>query len=132
MKYTEFIDLMEEIAPTGPYQDIDNSGPQIYSGAQDIDRILVCLEMNMSVLMEAADVNADLILTHHPLIYTPQSVIDYNELPGRYIHWSINLGMSVYSAHLSFDFAQDGNNAYLAKLLVTHATLQIIFDCHLD
>ena len=117
MKYKEFLDLMEEIAPTEAYRDIDNSGPQIYSGSQDIDRILVCLEMNMSVLMEAADVNADLILTHHPLIYTPQSVIDYNDLPGRYIHWSINLGMSVYSSHLAFDFAKDGNNAYLAKLL---------------
>lgn len=117
MKYREFIEIMEEIAPTEAYREIDNSGPQIFSGGQDIDTVLVCLEMNMSVLMEAADVNADLILTHHPLIYTPQSVIDYNELPGRYIHWSINLGLSVYSSHLSFDFAPEGNNAYLAKLL---------------
>ena len=117
MKYKEFIDIMEEIAPTEHYQDIDNSGPQIYSGAQDIDKILVCLEINMSVLMEAADVNADLILTHHPLLFTPQSVISFNDLPGRYIHWSINLGVSVYSAHLSFDFAADGNNSYMAKLL---------------
>ena len=117
MKYKEFIGLMEEIAPTEAYKDVDNSGPQVFSGGQDIDKVLVCLEMNMSVLMEAADVNADLILTHHPLIYTPQSVIDYDDFPGRYIQWAINLGLSVYSAHLSFDFAPEGNNAYLAKLL---------------
>ena len=76
MKYREFIEIMEEIAPTGAYKDIDNSGPQIYSGAEDVNRILVCLEINEDVLDEAVSKGADLILTHHPLIFTPESFID--------------------------------------------------------
>ena len=117
MKYRDFVTLMEEIAPTQLYREIDNSGPQICSGADEVSRVLVCLEINQDVLHEAVGRNADLILTHHPLIFTPETVIDYNDYPGRYIHDAIKLGISVYSAHLSFDFAEKGNNAYLAELL---------------
>jgi len=117
MKYRDFISLMEEIAPTEAYHDIDNSGPQIYCGAEEIHSVLVCLEINCEVLKEAAEKGADMILTHHPLIFEPESHINYNDYPGRYIHEAVRKGISVYSAHLSFDFAAEGNNAYLTKLL---------------
>ena len=117
MKYADFIELMEEIAPTEPYRDIDNSGPQVYCGKEEISKVLVCLEINEDVLAEAEEKGADLILTHHPLIFTPVSTIDYGDYPGRYILEAIKKNISVYSAHLSFDFAEEGNNAYLAKLL---------------
>ncbi|MBR0457507.1 MAG: Nif3-like dinuclear metal center hexameric protein [Firmicutes bacterium] len=117
MKYRDFISLMEEIAPTEAYRDIDNSGPQIFCGNKDIQSALVCLEINRDVLKEADEKGADLILTHHPLIFEPESCINYNDYPGRYIHEAVRKGISVYSAHLSFDFAAEGNNAYLAKLL---------------
>ena len=120
MKYREFIEIMEEIAPTAAYREIDNPGPQIYSGAADISRVLVCLEIHIDVLAEAIEKGADMILTHHPLIFTPESVIDYNAFPGRYIHEAIRHGISVYSSHLSFDFALKGNNTYLAVLLGLH------------
>ena len=53
MKYRDFIELMEEIAPTEDYREIDNSGPQIVSGAEDVRKVLVCLEINMDVIREA-------------------------------------------------------------------------------
>ena len=117
MKYQEFIEMMEEIAPTEAYREIDNSGTQVYSGAEDVQRVLVCLEINADVLKEAEEKGADMILTHHPLIFEPQAMIDSDAFPGRYIHEAIRQGISVYSAHLSFDFAAAGNNAYLAELL---------------
>ncbi len=117
MKYEDFIALMEEIAPTEAYKDIDNSGPQIISGAENVDRVLICLEINMDVLKEADEKGADMILTHHPLIFTPEECIDYGDYPGRYIHETVKKGISVYSSHLSFDFAPKGNNTYLAVLL---------------
>ena len=117
MKYRDFIELMEEIAPTEDYREIDNSGPQIVSGAEDVRKVLVCLEINMDVIREAEEKGADMILTHHPLIFTPEECIDYGDFPGRYIHECVKKGISVYSAHLSFDFAPKGNNNYLAFLL---------------
>ncbi|MGX8774127.1 MAG: Nif3-like dinuclear metal center hexameric protein [Bacillota bacterium] len=117
MKYRDFIELMEEIAPTEAFKEIDNSGPQIVCGSEDVRKVLVCLEINMDVLKEAEEKGADMILTHHPLIFTPEECIDYGDFPGRYIHECVRKGISVYSAHLSFDFADKGNNTYLAYLL---------------
>lgn len=117
MRYTDFITIMEEIAPSSAYREIDNSGPQICSGSEDVCRVLVCLEINAGVLAEADEKGADLILTHHPLLFTPASCIDYHDFPGRYVHQAIRKGISVYSAHLSFDFAPKGNNTYLSVLL---------------
>ncbi|MDO4834129.1 MAG: Nif3-like dinuclear metal center hexameric protein [Bacillota bacterium] len=117
MKYRDFIDLIEEIAPKEAYKDTDNSGVQIYTGREQINRVLVCLEINMDVLEEAKAEKADMILTHHPLIFDPPYAIEHDDYPGRYILEAIKNDICVYSAHLSFDFAPEGNNAYISKLL---------------
>ena len=117
MDYSKIIKLIEEIAPNEEYRDIDNSGVQIYAGKEDISSVLVCLEINEAVIREAVTKGADMILTHHPLIFNPPKIIDFNDFPGRYIHQCIREGISVYSAHLSFDFAPMGNNMYMMQLL---------------
>ena len=117
MNYSELIKIIEEIAPNAAYKEIDNSGQQLYSGRDEIKRLLVCLEINQAVMEEAAAKKADMILTHHPLIFNPEKFINYRDYPGRYIQDAIRNGISVYSAHLSFDFAPEGNNVYMARLL---------------
>ncbi|MDD4200135.1 MAG: Nif3-like dinuclear metal center hexameric protein [Eubacteriales bacterium] len=117
MRYKDFIQLIEEIAPTREYEDIDNSGIQIYTGREEINKVLVCLDINQDVIEEAVNKNADMIITHHPLIFNPAYVIDNNDFPGRYINELIKNNISVYSAHLSFDFATKGNNFYMMQLL---------------
>ncbi len=117
MKYQEAIKLIEEIAPIEKYKDIDNSGVQISTGKEDIRKLMVCLEINKEVLEEAVSKKADMILTHHPLIFTAPYCIDNTDYPGYYIQEAIRNDISVYSAHLSFDFAAQGNNFFLAQLL---------------
>ena len=117
MKYRELMDLLEQIAPTEYYEDEDNSGIQVHDGKEEVNRVLVCLEMNDAVLEEAAEKKADMIITHHPLIFYPISSVGSDDVPGRYIIRLVENGISVYSSHLPFDFCETGNNAYLAKLL---------------
>lgn len=117
MKYESLIKLIEEIAPTGKYEGVDNSGVQICTGKEEIKRVLCCLEINREVMNEAVSKGADMILTHHPLIFNPMYVIDNGDYPGYYVQEAIRNDICVYSAHLSFDFAKDGNNAFLARLL---------------
>lgn len=121
MKYRDLIDLIEEIAPPEKYRDFDNSGEQIYSGSEEVKKVLVCLEINCDVIEEAKAKGADIIITHHPLIFNPPKFIDYRDFPGQYIHECIKNGINVYSAHLSFDFADKGNNTYIAQLLGLYA-----------
>ena len=117
MNYQDLIDIIEEIAPLDWFEDEDNSGIQIHTGKEEIDRVLVCLEINDAVLQEAQDKGADMIITHHPLLFHPVSSITPDTPVGRYILKAVQEGIDVYSSHLPFDAAVMGNNMYLAKLL---------------
>lgn len=117
MNYDELIEAIESFAPLDDYVEIDSSGIQLKTGSGEFRRILVCLEINDDVIDEAVRENADMIVTHHPMLFYPVKNICDSDVPGRYIIKLIEHGISVYSSHLPFDFCPTGNNAYLAKLL---------------
>jgi len=117
MKYRELMDLLEQIAPTEYYEDEDNSGIQVHDGKEEVNRVLVCLEMNDAVLEEAAEKKADMIITHHPLLFHPLSKVDPGDPASRYVIGAVRNGIDIYSSHLPFDAAARGNNMYLAELL---------------
>ncbi|MBQ9016504.1 MAG: Nif3-like dinuclear metal center hexameric protein [Firmicutes bacterium] len=117
MNYQDLIDIIEEIAPTEWFEEEDNSGIQIHTGKEEIDRVLVCLEVNDAVLQEAQDKGADMIITHHPLLFHPLQRITPDTPVGRYALHAIEQGIDIYSSHLAFDAAVHGNNMYLADLL---------------
>lgn len=117
MKYGKLIKTIEEIAPTDLAPLWDNSGVQIYTGEKEIEKVLICLEITEEVIKEAESKKTGMIITHHPLIFESIKKIDTNEIPGRYACRLIKSNICVYSAHLSFDNAGQGNNFYMAKLL---------------
>ena len=113
-------DLLMElrtIAPRELEEDWDNGGYQINMGNKVVNRVLVALEITSGVIREAVDVGADFIVTHHPLFFTKLDVIDGNTVTGSYAINLIKNGITVYTAHTSFDSVFGGNNDYLADLL---------------
>ena len=118
MKYEKLLDIIEEIAPPELTEDWDNTGVQIYTGKEEIQTVLVALEMNRDVIADAIVSGADMIITHHPLIFGGLNKIDVSDRQtGVYIKSLLEADISVYSAHLSFDNAARGNNFYLADLM---------------
>lgn len=122
MKYRDIVKEIEKIAPPELAESWDNSGTQIYTGCEDITDVLVCLEITDDVITEATESGAQLIISHHPLIFGGINRVDVDAdgrdaVTGRYITRLIENGISAYSAHTSFDSAPEGNNYYLAKLL---------------
>lgn len=113
----ELIRAIEDFAPLDLAEEWDNSGIQIDMGYHDSDNVLVALEITDKVIDEAMDIEANCIVTHHPLIFTSTSSIDYRDNSGRYIERLIRAGISVYSSHTPFDKAEGGNNDYFGKLL---------------
>ena len=111
------VTFIEEFAPPARQEPWDNTGWQINLCSGDISKVLVALEVTSEVIAEAKEVGAELILTHHPLLFSPVKVIDKNTVKGRYIAELIKCGISVYSAHTSFDSAQYGMNDTLAELM---------------
>ena len=117
MQSTELIQRIENFAPPELQEEWDNSGIQIDVGFPQVNKVLTALEINDDVITEAMDEGADWIVTHHPLIFTSTSSVDYRDVTGKYIQRLVRASISVYSAHTSFDAAEGGNNDYLGKLL---------------
>ena len=111
-------EIICRIAPPHLAEEWDNCGFQIRCGSdREIRRILVCLEISDDIITEAVRKKADLVITHHPLIFSGIHSVDDNDVTGKYILRLIQAGISVYSAHTSFDSAEHGTNQYLAERL---------------
>ncbi|MDD2484110.1 MAG: Nif3-like dinuclear metal center hexameric protein [Eubacteriales bacterium] len=117
ISFTELLTELRTIAPRELEEDWDNGGLQINMAKESIEKILVCLEITEKVIEEAVSLGVDYIVTHHPLLFHKLDVVDANSVTGNYVIKLIRHGITVYSAHTSFDYAFGGNNDYLAELL---------------
>lgn len=117
MLVKNLIKYIEDWAPPGIAWEKDNIGLQIGSTQNQINNILLCLEVNSRVVDDAIKKRCNLIISHHPLIFSPlKSIADRDnnsELIKRLIKNDINL----FSAHTNLDFTKDGVSFQLAKKL---------------
>ncbi len=116
MDINNFTEIIEKKVPPSLSEEWDNCGWQLKLG-NEIRRVIVALEITDLVIEEAVSNGADLIITHHPLIFNPLKSIDNNDVISRLIISLINLRISVYSMHTSFDRLSGGNNDYLGLKL---------------
>lgn len=118
MNIKELVSLINEIAPEDLQESWDNSGIQINADPEkDIKKIMTCLEVSDAVVDEAVEKGADVIVTHHPLIFSKLGRISADEIVGGQIVKLIKNGISVYSSHTAFDSAEHGTNQDLAEQL---------------
>jgi len=117
MKMSDWLNMMNEIAPLSTQEVWDNSGLQIDYGNEDVERILVALEVTGDVIEEAIAKKANMIVVHHPLIFNPLRSINHKSVEGDYLIRLIRSDISVYASHTCFDSARNGNNDFLMELL---------------
>ena len=113
----DILEFMETVAPMALKMPWDNAGLLCGSRTTPVTKILIALDPFEHVCDEAADWGAELIVTHHPLIFDPQrSVVDDNSV-GRCILKLCRNGISAINAHTNLDCAPGGVNDVLAKKL---------------
>ena len=117
MTKEELIRIIEEIAPPDLAEDWDNTGVQILADDKPVKKILTCLDICDETVEEAVEEGCDFILSHHPMFFSQVKQIDIRRSAGARAIKLINNGISVYSAHTSFDTAEGGNNDFLAEAL---------------
>ena len=117
IKISDVINEIEKIASLSLQEDWDNSGRQISLGDRDVRKVLLCLEVTSNVVEEAVVEGANLIVSHHPLIFSPLKSVDSENFMGDKIISLIKNNIDVYSAHTNFDEADGGNNDYTSQLL---------------
>lgn len=91
----------------------DNSGLLVGDGEHQVKKAALCLDLTQETLSQAIEAGADLVITHHPLIFTPQKSF----LKGDKAFELAVEGMSLISAHTCFDCADGGVNDVLCEVL---------------
>lgn len=109
--------FLDSLAPRESKMEWDNVGLLCGSGSQPVNKILVALDPFESICREAVEVGADLIVTHHPLIFKPVSAITDDTAVGKAILFLISNGISAINAHTNLDCAPGGVNDCLATTL---------------
>lgn len=113
----DILRLMETVAPQSKKESWDNVGLLCGRESKEVKTVLVALDLFEDVAAEAVELGADLILTHHPLIFRPVYSITDSTAAGRTILKLIRHDISALNAHTNLDIAPQGVNQALAHAL---------------
>jgi dinuclear metal center YbgI/SA1388 family protein len=116
-KLRDILAQLEIMAPTGLAETWDNPGLQVGSYTQEVRKILVALDPTLNALASALEKEAQVLLTHHPLIFGPLTMVDVGAYPGNVIREALGRGISVVAAHTNLDYSKGGLNDILGDLL---------------
>ncbi len=113
----EVINILDEIAPFALAEKWDNSGLQVGSYDMVIRKAVVALDPTMEAVCMAASTGAQLLVTHHPLLFRAVSCINFNTYPGNVIHEAIKNNIAIVAVHTNLDSARAGINHILGEKL---------------
>ena len=115
LNLTKFIQKFENRFPKILAENWDNVGLILGHKDKNIKKILVCLDITENVVDKAVLENVDLIIAHHPLIFSGQKTILGDNFLGKKILKLIENNISVYGAHTNVDSADGGLNDYVLE-----------------
>lgn len=95
---SQVFDLLNKEFPFETQESWDNSGLLVYSGVES-DSVLVCLDVTADVVEKAVEMDAKIIVSHHPVIFSGLKEI----YSGDVVYSLIKNDISVISAHTNFD-----------------------------
>ena len=113
----DILQYIETLAPADLKLDWDNVGLLCGSRSNAVTKVLVALDPFEGVCREAAQWGAELIVTHHPLIFQPLPRITDETSIGRAVQILCANGISAINAHTNLDCASGGVNDTLAAKL---------------
>jgi dinuclear metal center YbgI/SA1388 family protein len=112
----EFVSWFDHTVPLEYQESYDNSGLQVGDPDSIINSVLLTLDVNPDVVSEANEKGCDLIVSHHPLIFSPLKQIGGNSIAERTVAEAIRKNIAVYSSHTSFDAMAWGVSHIMADI----------------
>lgn len=97
------ISWLEGQYPSGTAEDWDNVGLLVGDDEQEITHVFLALDLTESVLEQAIEAGADMILTHHPMIFSGIKKINNHTFTGRRILTLIREDIAYYAMHTNYD-----------------------------
>ena len=116
-KVKDVTKVIEEFAPLSIQEKWDNSGLCVGSPEASVSSVLFGLDCTPELVDEAIECGADMIVTHHPLIFSGLKKISPDDMVGEAVFKAIKAGISIYAAHTNADKVIAGvSGAMAAKL----------------
>ena len=82
MVVQDFISILEKEAPLSYQESYDNAGLLVGNKPDSVSKVLITLDVTEAVVQEAIECGANLIISHHPMIFKPLRKIN-NDTDGR-------------------------------------------------
>ena len=108
-------DAINRRAPRRLAEEWDNPGLLIGDPAAEAKKIFVCLDVTDEKISKAIELDAQLIVAHHPLIFRAIKNVRFDLPLGNKIARLIKNNLAVFAAHTNLDSAEGGVNDVLAK-----------------
>ena len=116
----DIYDQLNKDYPFDQQEDWDNAGLLCGEPTREVTTCLVTLDVDEACMQKACEISAQLIVSHHPVLFRPISKI----LKGIPLYDAVRSGISIISAHTNFDVAPTGTNYVLCELLGFNAQKQ--------
>lgn len=117
MKINEIIKLLESYAPPEFQEEYDNSGLILGDVHAECTGVLVNLDCTEEVVHEAIKRKANLIVSHHPLIFRPIKQLTPGKGNAKTLITAIKADIAIYAIHTNLDNIINGVNAAIADKL---------------
>lgn len=118
MKVREIVEILEQSVPLAWQESYDNAGLTVGNPEAEVCKVLVALDATEEVVDEAIELGAQMVVTHHPIIFRPIKRLACENRQQRTIAKAIAHGIALYAAHTNLDGAPDkGISHHLAGVL---------------
>lgn len=117
MKIKHIMDAIEEFAPKSLSAGFDNPGLLVGDPDGEVSKALLCVDVTEAVMDEAAAIGADMVISHHPIIFHPLRHITGTTYIERVVARAVCEGIALYAAHTNLDAAPLGMSHRLGKII---------------
>ncbi|QDI89792.1 Nif3-like dinuclear metal center hexameric protein [Salicibibacter halophilus] len=120
------VSLLENWSPKHLAMEGDPVGLMLGSLDKSVENVLVTLDVTEAVVAEAVEKGADLIISHHPLLFMPLTEVDTTTPKGRVIQQCLRHDITVYAAHTNLDITTGGMNDWMAAAMGIKETEEVV------
>ena len=115
LKISDIVGIINKKYPFSLAEDWDNVGLQVGDPSAPVSRIMIALDPLPEVIDEAIELHCDLLITHHPLIFSPLRQITTTTTTGTCVLKAISSNVGLIALHTNYDIADSGLNDILAS-----------------
>lgn len=113
----EITNFLEGIAPKSYQESYDNSGLIVGDANASVTGVMICLDSTEAVIQEAIDTNCNLVIAHHPIVFSGLKQITGKNYVERVIIKAIKNDIAIYAIHTNLDNVHVGVNRRIGEKL---------------